>query len=152
MWFAILAFAPIIWIAGHRGWVGDTWLYLALYRNMPRSLLAIPSHLATVEKDKGFTVLSMIIKLFAGNDTMVYLMVIAIIQGIILIVIFRKYSVNYLFSVFLFIASADYVSWMMNGLRQFMAVTIMFAATGLMLKKKYTPLIIVILMVLKKSL
>lgn len=145
MWFAMLVFAPVIWIAGSRGWVGDTWLYLLLYRQMPRSPFAIPSHLATVDKDKGFTVLSMIIKLFAGNDTLVYLMVIAIIQGIVLIVIFRKYSVNYLLSVFLFIASADYVSWMMNGLRQFMAVTIMFAATGLMLKKKYAPLIIVIL-------
>ena len=145
MWFAVLAFAPVIWIAGNRGWVGDTWLYRILYYQMPRSIIAIPSYLATIQKDKGFTVLSIVIKFFAGNDSVAYFTVLAIMQGIAIIVIFRKYSVNYILSIFLFIASTDYVSWMMNGLRQFMAVTIIFAATGLMLKKKYIPLIIIIL-------
>lgn len=145
-WFAVLAFFPVIWIAGHRGWVGDTWLYLLYYRLMPRSLTAIPWYVSTIEKDQGFTVLSMIIKLFAGNDTVVYLTIVALIQGIVIIAIFRKYSTGYILSIFLFVASADYVSWMMNGLRQFTAVTIIFAATGLMLKKKYIPLILVIVL------
>ena len=144
-WFAAAAFAPIIWMAGSRGWIGDTWAYLAQYIQMPRSLSALPWYVNRIEKDKGFIVLSMIIKLFAGNDTLIYLMVLAIIQGVVIIAIFRKYSPSYLLSIFLFVASADYVSWMMNGLRQFMAVTIIFAATGLMLKKKYVALIIVVL-------
>ena len=47
----------------------------------------------------------------------------ASIQAIILVTIYRKYSTNYLLSIFLFIASTDYLSWMFNGVRQFAAVT-----------------------------
>ena len=57
-----------------------------------------------------------------------------------------------MFSVFLFVASTDYISWMFNGIRQFMAVTIILLATPLMIKQtkhfileKYLPLFAVIL-------
>ena len=60
----------------------------------------------------------------------------ASIQAIILVTIYRKYSTNYLLSIFLFIASTDYLSWMFNGVRQFAAVTIIFASTKFMLEKK----------------
>ena len=68
------------------------------------------------------------------------------IQGCILIAIFRKYSISYLFSAFLFVASTDYISWMFNGLRQFTAVVIVFAATTLIIERKFLPLIAVILL------
>lgn len=47
---------------------------------------------------------------------------------------------------FSFVASTDYFSWMFNGIRQFTAVTIIFAATSLMLNKKYKTLLILILL------
>ena len=59
---------------------------------------------------------------------------------------FRKYTPYYIMVVFLFVASTDYLSWMFNGIRQFMAVTIVFSATIFMLKKKYLPLLGVILL------
>ena len=145
-WFAIVIFIPIIWIVGHRTWIGDTYLYLFLYRLMPRSITAIPWYLQQIEEDKGFTVLSIIIKLFAGDNTVIYLMTLALIQGLSLVAIFRKYSVGYVFSVFLFLASTDYISWMMNGLRQFTAVTIIFATTKWILEKRYKYLIPVLLL------
>ena len=40
-------------------------------------------------------------------------------------------------SMFLFLASSDYIQWTHNGMRQFIAVCIVFAATELLLKKKY---------------
>ena len=45
----------------------------------------------------------------------------------------------------MFIASTDYISWMFNGIRQFLAVTLTFWGIGLILKKKYAAMIILIL-------
>ncbi len=144
--FAIVAFIPIIWIAGHRGWVADTGLYITNYRNMPTALTEIPSYIASVSKDKGFSVLSVVLKIFLGADYVPYLMALAIFQGISIIVFFRKYSSNYLLSIFLFIASTDYLSWMFNGIRQFMAVTIILFAMPLILEKKYFRVLLIILL------
>lgn len=63
-----------------------------------------------------------------------------------MILVYRKYSPEFLFTFFLFIASTDYISWMFNGIRQFMAVTITFACFGLILKKKYIVAILLILL------
>lgn len=145
-WFAFVVFVPIIWMAGHRGWFADTSAYIGSYRMMPTSFSEIPDYVAGVDKDKGFAVLSSIMRCILGYDFLPYLMILAAFQGISLVTFFRRYSTNYMLSVFLFIASTDYISWMFNGLRQFMAVTIILFATPLMLKKKYIPLILVILL------
>ena len=62
-----------------------------------------------------------------------------------LIYVYRKYSSRYLVSFFLFIASTDYISWMFNGIRQFLAVTITFIGIKFILDKKYAKAIILIL-------
>lgn len=144
--FAIIVFVPIIWMAGNRGWFADTGAYITSYRAMPSSILELPTYIAGVTKDKGFSALSVVLKSILGSDYTPYLMVLAAFQGISLVCFFRKYSSDYILSVFLFIASTDYISWMFNGLRQFMAVTIILLATPLMLKKKYFSVICVILL------
>ena len=144
--FAILIFVPIVWMAGNRGWFADTGLYITNYQEMPSNLLELPNYVANVTKDKGFSALSVILKTILGSEYTPYLMVLAAFQGISLVCFFRKYSPDYILSIFLFIASTDYLSWMFNGLRQFMAVTIILFATPLMLRKKYLPLICVILL------
>ena len=103
------------------------------------------TYLPEVSKDKGFTLFSGLIKIVFGNNTTIYFFILALIQSVALVSIYRKYSPNYVISVFLFVASTDYLSWMFNGVRQFTAVTIIFAATPLMLKKKWGPLLLIIL-------
>lgn len=144
--FALIVFIPIIWAAGHRGWFADTSMYIQRFQDMPNSLDAIPQYLETAVKDKGFYAISIVIKSLLTTDYEVYLTIFAAFQAVALVFVFRKYSSNYLLSVFLFIASTDCVSWMYNGLRQFLAVTLIFMATPLMLKKKYIPLLGVILL------
>lgn len=144
--FAVIVFVPIILMAGTRGWFADTGFYITNYSAMPSNIWELPVYIAGVPKDKGFSVLSVILKSILGSNYVSYLMVLAAFQGISLVCFFRKYSTNYILSVFLFIASTDYISWMFNGLRQFMAVTIILFATPLMLKKKYISLICVILL------
>lgn len=143
--FAVFAFAPVIWMATFRSWVGDTEAYRRSFLALPDTLYELFTHLPEVSKDAGFTFFSGLIKCVINNNDILYFFILAAIQGLILVYVYRKYSTNYLFSIFLFIASTDYISWMFNGLRQFMAVTIMFAATTLMLEKKWIPTIFVIL-------
>ena len=58
----------------------------------------------------------------------------------------RCNSEDYALSIFLFVANGYYDGWMMNGVRQFISVCIIFAATPLMLKKKYLPLAIIVVL------
>lgn len=143
---AVLAVLPYIIWAGFRGDVADTYLYRKLFNEMPTSLSNIVEYMSTINKDKGFSVLSVIIKSIIGNNSIIYFMIFAVFQLGILIFIFRKYSCDYWFSIFVFIASTDYISWMYNGLRQFTAVTIIVAGLPLYLKRKYIPSILLILL------
>ena len=144
--FSVFVFVPIILMVGLRPLtIGDTWGYYSSFRAMPTSIFKLPAFLGTVAKDKGFTVLSAIIKMFVGGNYTFYFLIIAILQAGCLILIYRKYSINYLFSIALFVLSTDYICWMFNGMRQFLAVAVVFGATTLMLKKKYGALLFVII-------
>lgn len=147
VWFAIAVFLPIIWMAGHRTlWFGDTGAYHDKYYAMPSSILQLTAYMSELSKDKGFYLFSVLIKSIIGNTHIGYFLIIATIQGVFLIYVYRRYSINYALSVALFVLSTDYVAWMFNGIRQFMAVTIIFGATALMLKKKYVWVIAIILL------
>lgn len=143
---AIVLAAPyVIWAAFRPDGWGDTSSYRFLYDMVPSSLGELKSYVSSQTKDKGFAVLSVLIKTVFGNSDVVFFFILALLQMTCVVLIFRKYSCNYWLSIFLFVASTDYMSWMHNGIRQFTAVALVFAGTGLMLKKKYVPLIILIL-------
>lgn len=144
--FAVLVFVPAILMATFRGYIADSSAYIKAFNELPDTISGLISYMPQITKDRGFTILSGIIKTFISSNYVVYFFVIAVFQGLVLVQIYRKYSVDYLFSVFLFIASTDVYSWMFNGMRQFTAVTIMFAATTLMLEKKWVKTLLVILL------
>lgn len=143
---SLLAVTPLIIWAGFRKDVGDTGLYTALFERMPTSFSEWKSYLNSINKDPGFSILGLIIKRFLGNRSEVYFLIIAVFQGISLAKILRKYSCDYWFSIFVFIASTDYISWMLNGMRQFTAVMIVFSATDWILERKYLRVVLVILL------
>ena len=144
--FAICAFAPIFIQASFRGDIGDSYSYRMMFGELPNTINELVAYMPTVAKDKGFFFLSGLIKIVFGSNTTVYFLVLALFQSVVLVAVYRKYSSQYLVSVFLFVASTDYLSWMFNGIRQFTAVTLLFAATGLMLKKKWIPTLAIILL------
>lgn len=144
--WAFIVMLPVIWWAGHRGYVADTPVYVEQFKSMPNAMSEFSEYMESVSKDKGFFAFSALIRIFVTQDPVVYLIILAAIQGGILAWVYRKYSTNYVISIFLFIASTDYISWMYNGIRQFTAVTITFLAFGLILKKKYIPSILLILL------
>ena len=144
-WFALFIFLPLLYMTATRGAFADTYLYLKIFEAMPDTLREIPAYLGTVKKDAGFSLVSAVIHAVFGNREVIYLGLIGIAQSAVLIRVYRKYSTNFLLSFFLFIASTDYVSWMLNGMRQFCAVTLIFSSTVFMLQKRWIPTVLLIL-------
>ena len=134
-WIVIL---PLILMAATRSnYVGDTYAYLSDYRSIPSSLSGKLAYIQSHGKDTGFYALGALISVFAGAHFRYFFLMIALIQGYCLMKTYRKFSEDYWFAIFVFVASTDFVSWMQNGIRQFVAVAITFAAAEPIFKKKY---------------
>ncbi len=148
-WAAIFLVLPYIIWAGNRdtsGAFGDSLAYYGMYRRVPTGWGEFLTYLDTITKDKGYTVFMYLIKVIIGFRPYLYFTILASIQMLLIVSVCRKYSCNYWLSIFIFIASTDYMSWVHNGVRQFLAVTIIFGATDLWVRKKYIPLIAIILL------
>lgn len=147
-WFPVLLITvPLIWLAATRAdGFGDTAAYRVHFFELPSSLWDVSGIIDEETKDPGFTVFATFLKSVIGSNDVVYFGVIAAICLLCVAYTFKKYSHNFIMSMFLFIASGDYVQWTHNGIRQFIAVAIIFAATELLLKKKYVPYILIILL------
>ncbi len=146
-WPAVLIFiCPyVIWCMNRKGF-GDTELYRKTFYNLPGSLAQLPAYLAEYPKDKGFSVLSILLKQFIGNSDKLFFLIIALFQLICVAYFFRIYSEDFLMCMFMFVASTDYLSWMFNGMRQFIAVSIVLLSYSQILKKKYVWAIVLILL------
>ena len=146
LWPAFLMVLPYIIWAGFRGDVADTRLYRLAFQRASTNLSDIPALFNGNTKDPGFKVVEIIIKILVGDHHEIFFLIIAAFQILCMMIVFRRYSENYWVCIFLFVASTDFMSWMMNGMRQFVAATAIFACFGLTLRKKFLPLIIAILL------
>lgn len=142
---AILLVVPYILWAGFRGEVTDTVIYRRQYLETTSDLSQIIVFFRENTKDPGYSSFVVLMKYIIGNQDKLFFLIIAIFQMGCMVATFRKYSPDYWTSIFLFVVSTDYLSWMHNGMRQFIAVTMIFAGFGLLVKKRYVPLVILIL-------
>lgn len=148
-WLPVLiVLVPLIYLAGTRDDMrfGDTSAYRIGFHAMPSSLGGLAGYFTDSSKDRGFTVFTVFLKSFIGENDVLYFLIVAAICLICVFCIYKMYSCNFIITIFLFIASADYIQWTYNGIRQFLAVSLIFACTGLLLKQKYVSVVIVILM------
>ena len=145
--FAFIAFLPLILYAGNRSqWLFDTSVYVYSFDKVPVEHQDFWEYFSGSTKDKGFLLFSFIVKRIFGSNFTTFFLVVAFVQGLCLISVFRKYSDNYIFTVFLFVVSTNYVGWMYNGIRQFLAISLVFAATPFLIRKKLFPVIICVLL------
>ena len=149
-WLPVLILTiPMIYMAGTRSKTvlefGDTSAYLESFKNATTSLPELFASFTEEGKDRGFLIFTTVVKSIIGNREIVYFTLIAAICVFCVMVTYKNYSYNFIISAFLFIASGDYVQWTFNGIRQFIPVAVLFACIGLIVKKKYVPLIILIL-------
>lgn len=132
----MLVFPYILW-TGYRGIFVDTGAYIRHFMESSSELSSIPKMILNDEKDWGFYTLMVLAKAAGIRSYQTFFLIIATVQLLCMIYIFRRYSTDMWISFFVFIASTDYMSWMQNGIRQFTAVCILFAAFELLVQKKY---------------
>lgn len=143
LFFALMTFSVIIFFASLRSSVADTGAYISMFKSYPNDLSQIDGLLNGVAKRyPGFLVLTVILKKFT-SDYNVWFTIIAVISGICVMIPLYKYSSNFGVSAFLFMASCQF-SWMFNGMRQFLVASIIFACTGLVLRRKFIPYAIIV--------
>ena len=143
LFFALITFSVIIFFASLRSSVADTGAYISMFKSYPSDLSQIDGLLNGVAKRyPGFLVLTVLLKKFT-SDYNVWLTIIAVISGICVMIPLYKYSSNFGVSAFLFMASCQF-SWMFNGMRQFLVASIIFACTGLVLRRKFIPYAIIV--------
>ena len=143
----LIFLAPLIyWCANRNLGFGDTGFYYDEFNRAPASLGSIRAYMDTQPKDPWFYGLGALIKSLITTNPRTYFAIIGAIQLLCIGFIYRKYSRNVWLSIFLFVASTDYTGWMFNGTRQFLAAALTFTALPLILKKKYIPSILIILL------
>lgn len=143
---AFLLILPYIIWAGFRQRIGDTEVYRYAFNNAVTSISQLPHYLSVQSKDTGFYLFIALFRILIGNSSILFFLAIAIFQMFCIMKIYRKYSSDFWLSIFLFVISTDYISYMHNGMRQFIAVCGVFACFGLILRKEYLKTIIVILL------
>lgn len=133
LWQALLFFGFVILLIGLRSGIADTSSYIQSFRIVPNSIFHI--NLKSVLKDQGFYIVQVIFKHFLSEDYHIWLLFISIISGISVMVPLYKYSPAFGLSIFMFIASANF-TYMLNGIRQFIAVSILFYFSYLIINRK----------------
>ena len=143
--FALIVFFPIFWLAARGTPIGDVPGYLLRYQKAAGNWADLSSILFHPGSGFGFDFLEGLIFTLSGGSEKAFRIIIAIIQCIPIIFLFRTYSEDYITSVFLFVATASHFAWLMNGMRQFVAAAIIYLAMPYMLRRKYLPTVLMIL-------
>ena len=133
-----------ILFAGLRGIGNDTTVYIINYLTL---INPFPAELAYMDwnlgANPGFHIYQSIIKLIFGNNALWLTMITAIISTISLVEFYRYYSVNFTFSIYLFIASTLFV-FTMAAMKQTIAFSIGIWILPLSLHKKWYIIIILL--------
>ena len=141
----IMVLPYVVWASWRPNRYGDTGMYRNTFKNMPTGFGNMVSYVLSRPKGKGFVVFEYLFKTLVSHSDIAFFFFVAIIQIFFLVRIYRKYSANFWLSIFFFVASTDYLSWMHNGIRQFLAVSLIFTCIPLLTKKKYIIMCLVVL-------
>lgn len=142
--YAVLVFGYFIFWIGMRSGIADTFQYISTYKLIPADFSTAWSQIEWDGKNPGFDLFNALFKCFISQDYHWWLMTIAIVCGVCLVTVFRKYSVNYFMSCFLFMTMITY-TWMLNGMRQFIAVAILFLCCDWIKDGKFIKFLIAVL-------
>lgn len=138
---AVLTFGYFIFWAGMRSGVADTAAYISMFNGFGSSFGDLAGAFSNA-KAPGFEIVSIIIKMIFGSNYHCWLMIIAIISGVSVMLTLWKHSEHFFFSAYLFITMLDFF-WMFNGMRQFIAASLLFLASDLIKEKKLLQFLVV---------
>ncbi|MDD9266514.1 EpsG family protein [Paenibacillus sp. GCM10023248] len=132
-WLTVIVMATFALVAGLRNNIGDTYFYMYTYRITDFTWVQIMS-----EKDIGFGILQKILKSYTENPQLLIFLT-ALVTNVLIVYVLYKYSRLFEVSIYIYITSGLYIV-SMNGVRQFLASAIVFAATKFLFEgnwKKY---------------
>lgn len=146
--FGILVFSlPLFFIALRSGFI-DTASYIGTFNHAPTDMQLFDSFVNKTDKSYFFYALMMLFKVYISDNAQWWIAAIAIFQTALVMRTFRRYSCDMGLTVFLFMASGIVCSWMCNGIRQFIAVAVIFACTQFLIDKKwyiYVPVVLLMM-------
>jgi len=119
---AAAAALVLMLVAGLRNNIGDTFLYMHAYE-----VNTLSWDTFYMQKDMGFVVLQLLLKQIT-EDPQILIFTTAFITNMLIAIVLYKYSRLYELSMYVYITSGAFTV-SMNGLRQFLAAAIIFAAT-----------------------
>ena len=137
--FALLAIAPLVYLAATRGWFGDSGMYRKGFENAASTFSEISAYMQGVKKDKAFYFFACVWRCILGFRPAVYFGIVALIQMVLMLAGLRRYSTDLLTGLFIFVAATDYYSYVQNGMRQFVAVCIILACSKWIFERKLIP-------------
>jgi transmembrane protein EpsG len=148
LFFALLTFTLLVFFVGNRSSIHDTQEYQYHYNLFYTDDLNQINDIinGTIKTVKGpiFYIYLVLFKHFTHGTVNDWLFSIAIFQALSVAVFLYKYSINYTYSVFLFYMSSGFL-WMVNGMRQYVAVCLVLWFTGWLVKRKTIPFLIVVI-------
>ena len=143
--YAIVVFGYFIFWIGMRKHVADTTAYINMFQSIPVDFSTAWNQIDWEGKNPGFDIFNIIFKCFISQDFQWWLMTIAIISGVCIMIVLRKYSCSFFFSSFLFMTLLTY-TWMMNGMRQFICVAVLFLCCDWIKDGKFIRFLIAVLL------
>lgn len=135
--YCVLLFLLPFIFASFRTSFSDTQTYFNIFNNFVIDDKTFKEQISFNDGSELFYALEYNFKRFISDNPQAFFLTIALIQSILLVGTLRKYSEDMGLSIYVFVTSAMYLSWMCNGIRQFVVVTILFAMTSLILNNKW---------------
>lgn len=141
----ILVLPYILWCM-NRSEFADTEVYRSIFLEVPIQSSQLTDYLSGHSKDRGFFILIWLLKHWIGNNDHAFFLIIAAFQMFCVASFFRQYAEDFWLCFFMFTASTDYISWMFNGMRQFIAVSILLISFRCQLNRHYFLMVLLILL------
>ncbi|MFD2214009.1 EpsG family protein [Metabacillus endolithicus] len=125
-----LVLCSLVLVSGLRNNIGDTYFYMHEYETQSFTWNNVME-----KKDPGFAILQMLLK-NVTDDPQLLLLVTALVTNLLIVLTLYKYTKMIELSIFVFIASGMFVV-SMNGIRQYLAASIIFWATKYLVEGKF---------------
>ena len=129
----LVLFVPLIFFCGLRSGIADTGTYITEFEAYPSNFSDVVFE--ELGKGKLFGLFGVFYKHFISEDFHGWLFIIAMISATFVLIGIKRYSAFFGMSLFLFIASTEFV-YLINGMRQFIAISVIFAFSNLIVEKK----------------
>ncbi|MFC3904134.1 EpsG family protein [Clostridium disporicum] len=138
-WSTVVALI-LIFVSGLRSGIGDTYFYKHSY-----TILAQNPNSFVMEGDFALNLLSLFLINFT-SDPQILIFVAALITNLLNVIMFNKYRTYLELQVYIYITSGYYFVTM-NGIRQCIAAALLFICTPLIIKGKFFPYCICVLLI-----